>query len=801
MNNEEERGRRRTQSSDQDVWGGETPDLFAQEEEPRPVRRRSAAEDTEEVRSVRRRPATENRDEEERPVHRRHPAAEAGEEEVRPVRRRPAAENADGEVRPARRRPVTESETGETRSVRRRPAAENTDGEGRPVRRRPAVETADGENRPVRRRPVTESETGEVRPTRRRPVTETADGEVRPTRRRPAAENASEQEHPVRRRTQQNEFADPSVNRNAAYEGEEEREERRKPKNGRKKAAIPLVILLVVLLGLLAVAIWQLKVVQDGGNSFLNRLLGSSSGTPGATVPRIDAGVTTEADTEAAQSLGDAVDEEQGADGTQAAQTAAVESRPAQTTEAQTYETDENGNMIVPERQPGSFETEPAWESTLQKTGDDTLDQANRLAAMYDYDSAIALLQGVSGYDGNQTYKDAVASYEDQKSQAVQYADNSTIPHVFFHTLIVDTSRAFDDTIAISKQDGMNKVKDYNYVMTTITEFCRILDQMYEEGYVLVSIYDVASYETQADGTQVMKHQPIYLPEGKKPFVLSVDDVSYYEYMEGHGFASKLVVGEDGTPISEYDAPDGTVMYGAYDVVPILDDFVDAHPDFSYRGAKGIIALTGYEGIFGYRTSDYWYNSNCDYFDQYFTWNLEANTKKKQTMYYDNPNIEQDKAAAKAVADACRADGWLFASHTWGHNKVGDSGSYERFYSDSMLWDKEVKPLLGEVDIIIYPQGEDLYEGSWRGYDPANEKYQLLKQLGFSYFCSVDSNLGWTQLGTEYFRMGRANADGQRMWEAISSYVNPGGTAIDRLSALFDSRLVFDWSRPTPVEK
>jgi len=56
-----------------------------------------------------------------------------------------------------------------------------------------------------------------------------------------------------------------------------------------------------------------------------------------------------------------------------------------------------------------------------------------------------------------------------------------------------------------------------------------------------------------------------------------------------------------------------------------------------------------------------------------------------------------------------------------------------------------------------------LYEGSWRGYDPANQKYQLLKELGFSYFCSVDSNLGWTQLGNEYFRMGRANVDGQRM--------------------------------------
>lgn len=170
-------------------------------------------------------------------------------------------------------------------------------------------------------------------------------------------------------------------------------------------------------------------------------------------------------------------------------------------------------------------------------------------------------------------------------------------------------------------------------------------------------------------------------------------------------------------------------------------------------------------------------------------------------MYQPNPNIEQDKESAKQVAQACRDDGWLFASHTWGHNKVGDSGSYERFESDSHLWDREVKPLLGDVDIIIYPQGEDLYEGSWRGYDPANQKYQLLKELGFSYFCSVDSNLGWTQLGNEYFRMGRANVDGQRMWEAISSYVDPSSGAKDRLSALIDSRLVFDWSRPTPVTK
>ena len=36
------------------------------------------------------------------------------------------------------------------------------------------------------------------------------------------------------------------------------------------------------------------------------------------------------------------------------------------------------------------------------------------------------------------------------------------------------------------------------------------------------------------------------LPEGKKPFVMSQDDVCYYEYMDGDGFASRMIIGEDG---------------------------------------------------------------------------------------------------------------------------------------------------------------------------------------------------------------------------------------------------------------
>ena len=48
---------------------------------------------------------------------------------------------------------------------------------------------------------------------------------------------------------------------------------------------------------------------------------------------------------------------------------------------------------------------------------------------------------------------------------------------------------------------------------------------------------------------------------------------------------------------------DGSISVGAYDLVPLLDEFIEEHPDFSYRGAKAVLAFTGYNGILGYRTA------------------------------------------------------------------------------------------------------------------------------------------------------------------------------------------------------
>jgi polyribonucleotide nucleotidyltransferase len=59
------------------------------------------------------------------------------------------------------------------------------------------------------------------------------------------------------------------------------------------------------------------------------------------------------------------------------------------------------------------------------------------------------------------------------------------------------------------------------------------------------------------DGT--VSRGEIRLPEGKKPFVLSQDDVSYYHYMDGDGFAQKLIVDENGKVTNTYVEDDGSI--------------------------------------------------------------------------------------------------------------------------------------------------------------------------------------------------------------------------------------------------
>ena len=399
---------------------------------------------------------------------------------------------------------------------------------------------------------------------------------------------------------------------------------------------------------------------------------------------------------------------------------------------------------------------------------DDSLEgviaQAKLLADGYDYDGAINLLSS-STYASDESVTAAIDEYNATKETLVR-ADPRKVTHVFFHTLIMDTSKAFD---------GDSREKGYNQVMTTKDEFMKILQSMYERGFVLVRLHDVAYEVTAEDGSRHFQEGDIMLPEGKKPFVMSQDDVCYYEYMDGDGFASRMIIGEDGKPTNEMKMDDGSVSVGSYDLVPLLDDFIKEHPDFSYRGAKACIAFTGYNGILGYRT-DSAYNT-----DEY-------------KAEHPDFNFEEERANAAKVVQCLRDDGFEIASHSWGHRNMGTI-SMDKFREDTDKWANEVETLTGPCDIILFPFGSDI--GDWHPYDTSSERFQYLYNKGFRYFCNVDSSQYFVQIGDDYMRQGRRNLDGYRMYYDLPE----SGVGGDPLSDLFDVNEVFDRSRPTPVPK
>jgi len=454
-----------------------------------------------------------------------------------------------------------------------------------------------------------------------------------------------------------------------------------------------------------------------------------------------------------------------------------TQSDEAEEEDTQSEEAEEVAKVAAdPEDQPAATETpkeekkaeketqkrEESEDSSTSTSSDEKtlLKKAQKLAQQYDYTGAISVLQNNWKFATSDKMQKAVSEYRKKRDACVEYPLEN-ITHVFFHSLIVDTSRAFD---------GDSDEAGYNQMMTTVSEFKKMIQSMYEKGYVLVSPHDMAVVND--DGT--MSRGKIMLPEGKIPFVLSEDDVSYYHYMDDDGFATKLVIDDNGDIKCEYKKADGTVVTGDYDVVPILDSFIKQHPDFSYHGRKGILAMTGYNGVLGYRT-DGAYKTKKD----------TGLAKEVEPLEQVVDALNKEEKQAKKGAKAMKKDGGEFASHTWGHRNATSSTAAE-LKTDNKKWEKYVAPILGKTDMIIFAFGADI--GDWEGYTSDNAKYEYYKSRGYRYFCNVDSSQYFVQITSEYFRQGRRNLDGYRM------YYNP-----DMLSDLFDVSEVWDSSRPTPV--
>lgn len=387
--------------------------------------------------------------------------------------------------------------------------------------------------------------------------------------------------------------------------------------------------------------------------------------------------------------------------------------------------------------------------------------EASELALSYDYQGAIDLLDSFPQINDYSDMLAKRAEYVSARDSLVEYKDFSLIPNLSFHVLLVDPARAYADTELGGK---------YNQNFVTTEEFTKILQQLYANNYVLVDFDCFIDVGQTVSGSEQFMSKTLYLPEGKKPFMLTETMVNYFAYMNdsnsdgvadagGDGFASRLVLDSNGDIKAEYVDASGSTQVGNYDLVPILEDFIAEHPDFSYQGSRAILAVTGHEGIFGYRC-------NTSY----------AADPTKGNEYY-----EQEKAGAVTIVNALREKGYTLACYSYKNDSYANMTSTQ-IQSDLQQWTQQIAPVIGDVDTFVFAQNSDLS-------DYSGTSFNVMYQTGFRYFISQGKSPA-TQINNTYVHQDRLMVTGETMaWYS------------DRFTGMFDCNLVLDMTSRGSVPK
>lgn len=249
-----------------------------------------------------------------------------------------------------------------------------------------------------------------------------------------------------------------------------------------------------------------------------------------------------------------------------------------------------------------------------------------------------------------------------------------------FNTLMAFPEKALGDNNNLSASFDESKI--------TTTEFKNILYELYKNNYVLISTNQIIDSKT-------LKQMPLKLPKNKKPILLVFDNVSYKSNYQNLGEIDKIIIDRNNN-LATYTTKKSIQDRVAYDneFILILENFIKQFPDFSFNGAKGIIFLTGENGILGYNTNH-----------------------KNASSKYESKRVSE-------VIKKLKSLGWQFGCNNYSY-KLDSSLSDMEFAKDLSLWNAEVSPLIGTTNLYAYPYGEN---------DENSSKQELLITSGFKIF-------------------------------------------------------------------
>ena len=295
----------------------------------------------------------------------------------------------------------------------------------------------------------------------------------------------------------------------------------------------------------------------------------------------------------------------------------------------------------------------------------------------------------------------------------------------------------------------------------TANEFTQILESLYAKGYVLVDPENMMS----ATDPGFILERNLTVPEGKKPLVIIIENLSYDPTAYVCGTCRRLVLNDEKQVCGEYtikgkDGTEDPVVNRTAEAIGILDIFVSNHLDFTYDGSKGIVSIGGHDSCFGYIVNR----------EQLRDRNKQLNAANLPQEEYTDDEIENNRNAVRNIVEVLKDTGWKFASCTYGYLPNARKTDLAGIMDDTNRWLDQIGSLIPDTHMISYPSGNYIY-----GTD---ERAEYLKENGFRIFFGMGSN-PYFIYGSNYLYYDR-------------TMISDATLRNSDLSRLFDASLVLD---------
>lgn len=310
------------------------------------------------------------------------------------------------------------------------------------------------------------------------------------------------------------------------------------------------------------------------------------------------------------------------------------------------------------------------------------------------------------------------------------------VEHLALKPLIADANRAFDG-------DPYQAAADQSLLL--VNEFAQILEQLYEAGYVLVDSRSFVSEDGKLHG--------IPCPKGKKPLVIVLEDFYCSLPRAESGMAWRLDLNERGQVEGVLLHRDGSEESDrSYSAIGILEDFIEGHPDFSFNGATGVIALVGQYGIFGYPVADV----------QDLALRKDAAGMEPDVPELSPTDFSANRKKVEAIVTALASRNWRIASGTYSRLSLPfvSMDEISRDLAMTAMW---VEPYTGEITALYCPFGDHI-EGN-------PQKTRLYTEAGYTLQSGYGTWAYW-QGGDGYVYVSRTQLSGTALRQPSTVNLN-----------------------------